>query len=393
MAWTFNKHYRVHLTAAALIGAVILVASTPLPTVAKINDALWLSLAPAPAAKGPVCEQHQSSQPAPERKSSGWSGRPEGSAKETVGGYGSRSQSSKPQSASSRGGGTGSGRWGGKSRRIPEFESEHRAVPVRKYFLKGPALSDQAEAFLLHPDGSHEQIDLTAASQKGVSFKTPLKDDAFHGANNLYVIDRQVIDGVLTVRVAKWITIHHSCGWGHDYRNTQERIAPLSLASVPLEIVIDNLWDGNFHVRTHSGDTLKVQVLTHGSPVKDAEVTVTTAKKWSLRSKTDENGIAPVQMIRDYYPSAWNVFKRTKRGRMTITAQYRAEQSGEFQGQSYSRVHYITTLPWKYTPASADYASYAFGLAMGTLSFTVAGVGIYAFRARRKRPYQRITLD
>ncbi len=364
-------------------------------TKAKINDALWLTLAPVASSKEVVCDEHQApSSPASSRNTENKTTRrktaPKAVAADTTTRGGPSAQKAE------RGNKYQAKRTGGRPGRpagTAKFESEHRAIPVRTYYLKGPALSVQAEAYLLHPDGSSEEIVLPRDSQGRVTYNTPLKDDRLHGANNLYVVDRQVKDKVLTVRVAKWMTIHHSCGWGHDYRNTPARIEPLSLATIPLEIVIDDLWDGNFHVRTQSGDTLNAKVLLHGKPLKGAEVTITTDKKWSHRSITTDKGIAPVQLIRDYYPPTWGSFKRAKRGRMTVMAQHRAELAGEYMGQPYERVHFISTLPWKYTPASSDYTSYAFGLAIGTLALSVAGIGVYGYRERRKRPYRGINLD
>jgi len=76
-----------------------------------------------------------------------------------------------------------------------------------------------------------------------------------------------------------------------------------------------------------------------------------------------------------------------------VTAEYEADLKGSYQNKSYDRTSYIATLPWKYSPSRQDYSSYSFGLLIGSLSLTVSGIGVYAYRERRKKPYKRITFD
>ena len=118
-----------------------------------------------------------------------------------------------------------------------------------------------------------------------------------------------------------------------------------------------------------------------------------TEQKWVKEVVTGKDGTASLQLIRDYYPASWSDFKRTKRGEFQVTALYEAEEQGVFKGLEYERVRYITTLPWKYSPARADYSSYGLGLMIGLLGFTLTGGGIYFYRERRKNPYRGISLE
>lgn len=330
----------------------------PMEVNAKEKDTLWLSVSPAAVASDPDCKLHGA---LPVKKS------------KVVG---------KPE-----------GVHGGKSQEPQRFESEHRSTPVRTYYLNGPTLSTEAEAYVLHPDGSSKQLKVKYAPQASITLKTPLDDERTHGANNIYVIDKQVDDGVLTIQSAKWLVINHNCSWGHDYRNDNNRKTAHALAQVPLEIVIDGLWDANFHADAKSGENLDILVTSEGIPVKGAKVTVTTEKGWTKLSRTGADGIAKVQLIRDYYPKGWGNFKRNQQGSFTVKAEYCKDEVGQYNDQPYAQVHYIATFPWKYSPARADYQSYAFGLGLGAFSMCFAGIGIYSFRERRKRPYQVIDLE
>lgn len=282
------------------------------------------------------------------------------------------------------------GKWSGVR---SEHESEHRAVPVRTYWLNPADVSPGIRAYLVHPDAAVEEIAINRKELTKISFAMPFGDGPIHGGNFVYVIDRQAADGVLTVRTAKWLTIHHSCGWGHKHRSEAERLRSQSLPSAPLDIVINGLWDGNFHSTIMAGDTLDIRVLSEGMPVKDASIRVTTEKEWTKEVKTDNNGKASLQLARDYYPDSLLDFKRDKKSSFKIVARYEIKKRGEYNNQPYETIRYVTTFPWRYYPPRREYSSYSYGLLIGTLSFGVGGAGIYAYRERRKKPFKGTVFD
>ena len=284
-----------------------------------------------------------------------------------------------------------SGKPGGQPQ--PTMESEHRPVPKRTYHLTEYRRLADVTAYVRRPDGSVIEPELRLGVNPTVSFPTPFGDGPVHGANNVYVVEQGVVNNVLVIRTAKWITMHHSCGWGHDGKFDETLINPQSFDTIPFEIVVEDLWDPNFHARVTSGDQLRIRVLSFGKPVPGAKVTLTTDKGWSKTVVSDKDGVASVQLIRDYYPSSWTEFHRTHRGKFLVTARYDAEQQGTYKGKSYERISYVSTHPWKYSPSQRDYSSYSYGLLVGTLAMIVSGVGVYAYRERRKRPYKGIVFD
>lgn len=304
------------------------------------------------AAKGPACEQHAAS-PQPRGKK----------------------------------GKTGGGR------PAPLFESEHRPVAKRTYYFNEHRRRAIIKAYIRRPNGEVVEPEIFLGYNPHVSFSTPFGDGPVHGPNSVYVVEQGVENSVLTIRSAKWITVHHNCGWGHDGKFEETLVNPQPLDIVPFEIMIDKLWDTNFHLSVASGDRLGITVLSYGKPVAGAVVTVSSEKGWSKRVVTDKKGKTAVQLIRDYYPPLWSSFKRTHRGEFLVTAQYESDQQGHFRNASYERVHYITTLPWQYSPSSRDYASYSYGLGLGVLGMTVSGFGVYIYRERRRKPYKGISFD
>lgn len=272
-------------------------------------------------------------------------------------------------------------------------ESEHRPVAQRTYYFNEHRRRAIIKAYVRRPSGEVIEPQLRLGYQPNVSYSTPFGNGPVHGANSVYLVEQGIEDGVFTIRTAKWITMHHSCGWGHDGKFDKSLTIPQPLETIPFEIVIDKLWDTNFHLSVTSGDRMGITVLSYGKPVAGAVVSLSTEKGWSKRAVTDKEGRVAIQMIRDYYPSSWSAFKRTHRGEFLITARYNADRQGSFRGDSYRRVGYITTLPWQYSPSPRDYSSYAYGLALGLLGMSLSGFGVYIYRERRRKPYKGISFD
>lgn len=282
----------------------------------------------------------------------------------------------------------------GNGKRNGEGHSEHRAASERTWYLNLHELHQGAEVVVLRPDNRCVEGSISH-NKDGWSLVVDTKplDGSLDGVFNLYVIDRAVSDGILTIRAAKANMINHSCGWGHTFKFDQERIRPKKAGVVPLELVAENLWDRNFHSKTMSGDRLLVQVLRNGKPAPNASVMFTTNSGWTRSVIADEEGKAAIQLIRDYYPATWSLFDARKFGAILVTAVVETSEKGVYQGKTYTRTRMVATLPWKYTQQRKEYSSYANGLLIGGLFAVASGAGIYAYRERRKRPCREVTFD
>lgn len=329
------------------------------PVTAGIDTPLWLSLAPLPAAPGPDCCEAPAAM----------AGRPERV--------------------------TPNGRPGGKPGGMTAIhESEHRPLPMRTYWLNSGNLQPDAKAYVRHPDGSFDELAIESRDNGlCVTLSTPMGDGPYHGANTVYVVEKSVKDGVLTVRVAQWLTIHHSCGWGHDHKFDPERLTAAPLPQVPFQIVLAGLWDGNFHSHVMSGETLSVMALHDSQPAAGARISLTTEKQWTKTLRTNPDGSATFQLIRDYYPANWDVFDRERKNSFKLSATYETTEHGEYAGLPYQQVRYIATFPWRYYPSRTEYSSLGAGLALGTVFMVGGGAGFYTYRQRRQQPYRGIVLD
>ena len=117
-------------------------------------------------------------------------------------------------------------------------------MPIRKYWLNRTDLSPDIKAYLLRPSGELEPIaPAFTPSGASISFQTPMGDGPFHGVHNLYVVDRFLAGREQIVRTAKWITIHHNCGWGHDYKYDEEKIEAKGVIIIKRVVVRDDRLD------------------------------------------------------------------------------------------------------------------------------------------------------
>jgi hypothetical protein len=343
------------------------------PVLANPGDVIWI--APARAAQKGAGQRGQGHHPAEHSIGDARQGANHSHA-------GQKEKSGRPSGSSDGHGGHGSA--------DSRFESEHRALPVRTYQILPKQLLPNARARMLLADGTEKDLDIETCHTNVFSLKMDMDDGPMHGPNNIYIVDQRVKDGVLEVRTAKWLTVHHSCSWGHDYRNDPERLKARPLGDAPLDIVVDNLWDGNFHNGLHSGDDLVIHVFSYGKPVAGATVTITSEKGWTNRRKTDAAGTARVQLIRDYYPAKWQLFNRTKLGRLALTAEFSEDGKSSYSGEEFNKTHYLTSFSWKYVPASEDYSSYGYGLLVGSLGFVGSGFTIFQYRLKRRKIRKKV---
>jgi hypothetical protein len=284
-------------------------------------------------------------------------------------------------------GGSGSQAHGG-------HESEHRPQPVRTYCLSTCEISDEAEAYITRPEGAAEKLSIERDGHEvKVTVRTPMGEGPAHGANTVYLIDQSVKDGTLQIETAKWLTIHHNCGWGHDHKFNAARLVSQPFTGAPLEIVADNLWDYNFHSNVMSGDMISFRVLSFGQPAPGATVTVESDRGWRKTITTDKEGNGSFQLVRDYYPDSWQHFDRSKQGKLKMTARYATDDAGQYAGKSYDRTLMSSTFAWRYSPARREYASMVYGLMIAFLSMALSGFGVYYYRERRKKPYREIEFD
>jgi hypothetical protein len=242
-------------------------------------------------------------------------------------------------------------------------------------------------------------MDGVIIKEKGVAalkIDQRLMDGSQDGVFTVYVVDRKVEKDILQVRTAKMCLINHTCSWGHKFRRKyihHERQKAKFSPEAPFEIVGEDLWDEYVHNSARSGEVILFTLLLQGRPIPASTLKVKSGTGWSRGFTTDNNGTARVQLIRDYYPETWSAFKRSQRMALLVSAEREVEESGEFQGQTYRKIHYSTTFPWRYQLRRNEYSSYTYGIGIAAFCTVGAGLGVLFYRERRRRPYREVVFD
>jgi hypothetical protein len=241
---------------------------------------------------------------------------------------------------------------------------------------------------LIDPKGQVSQQEVSVDKEHGLLDITfPMPEEGFY---NVYASGQQVNDGERQFQIAKAEVLKHSCREGHD--NIQEKMPPRHNAAIALEIVRERRPKEDFHTRIGFGDTVAFVVLRNGKPQPDAEVTLTTALGWTKRALSDGQGRVSYTMIRDYFPP-WRMFNKRHAQPYLVKAEYRQQESGELDGQSYDHTLYCASFTGSYFPSRRDYESYAYGLTIGLFMLVFSGLAVYLYRRRRIRPYREVCFD
>lgn len=247
--------------------------------------------------------------------------------------------------------------------------------------------SDGALPSLCLIDGSGRRQDLTATKENDLyHVKVELPELGFY---NAYLVNRSVNGGILDVGVAKAELLKGSC----CVKNANDEVTRTSINdSAPLELVRSHLPEEGLFTRLASGDSLKFTVLSNGKPQPGATVTMITQQGWRKTAVSDADGRVGFTLIRDYFPS-WEDFQRRHKETFLVVAEREEAAGGELNGIPYGSARYRTTLAGNYYPSSADYRSYAIGIAVGLFVVAFGGLGIYLYRRRRLKPYREVRFN
>jgi len=166
-----------------------------------------------------------------------------------------------------------------------------------------------------------------------------------------------------------------------DEEYNKEKMSAKSIEEVPFDILRLRADDETFYSRPQSGERLRFLVLKDAKPLAKATLTLTTEFGWQKVLYTDKDGIAEVQLIKDYLPE-WDNFNKRFREKFLVTAtfsqsddKYKASYTGEFM------------------PSRSEYQSYAYGLIITLVLLVVLSVGVYLYRMRVQKPFKEVTFD
>lgn len=269
-------------------------------------------------------------------------------------------------------------------------ERGRQGVSVKRLWLREggapasaayPQPGEDADVAVIGIDGKNLTPELFKVdSGGGITF--PMAEEGFY---NAYLINRRIEDDVLKTSIVKAEVLKHSCSEGHDPALTAERMPPQAHADIALEIIRERSPGEDFHTRMRSGDEVIFRVHYNGGPAAGARVSLTTQQGWSKQVMADADGRAMFGLIRDYYPD-WHEFDKRHYEAFLVTAEYRADEPGEFQGAPFRQAHYTATLPGTFYPSELEYSSYLVGLIVALVAAALVAGGVFFYRLKQSRP-------
>ncbi|DAB39922.1 MAG TPA: hypothetical protein CFH81_06795 [Sulfurovum sp. UBA12169] len=269
------------------------------------------------------------------------------------------------------------------------------AVPTQKVWLVYGENFGQ-NTCIGKPDGElslydtfNKEATLSTAIQNNCasySFKMP-----HNGYYNLFFNSSKVEEDTLHYKSAKleFLNGNHGLADVYEPRKSQPFIGDKN--KIDLIRVRDKKEDSFFYTHS-SGDLLRFKALLNNKPLANAEIKVSVDTGWTKDLKTDKEGIAAFNIIKDYFPK-WSEFDKRHKGMLLISLSYDDNSSGILNGVNYSKTKYTLTYPLSFYPNENEYKSYKDGLIIAMLTLLLASFIAYRFRRNRTKPFSEVRYD
>jgi len=241
-----------------------------------------------------------------------------------------------------------------------------------------------AEFFCYTPHGELQSCRVDSSK----IYLEPGFSNPVEGYYNLYMIHKDVRNDTLFVQIAKAELLNHACRNGH--KDVDEKIRPRIYPElIPLEITRRRTRLENLHFFVSSGDKLIYEVSWLSKPLMNAPVTFNTHHGWQKTILSNQEGMAELQLIQDYF-TPWEELESRKIYHYLAVAEYTEEKKGEYEGKSYRYTHYTTTLSDGYYPSKIMYSSLSWALGLSLFFSLLIVGGVILYRRRRTRVYREL---
>jgi len=242
--------------------------------------------------------------------------------------------------------------------------------------------------FYLYSPAGEETKGQFSTKEKSAFLTYTSKEEGYY---NGYLIVKHVSNDTLYVDIAKAEMLNHSCRNGH--KNVRKKIGPDTYPkTIPAEIIRERNLSENFHYFASSGDKVDYQFLVDGKAVEGARLCFNTQTGWKKILLTDENGNCTFQILQDYF-SPWQELNNRKVYDYVIFGETTLPQTGNFNGQEYSFVHYTSSLSDGYRPAKTMYLSMFWAFVVFMVTVIISVVGIFIYKLNRNKIYKEVRFD
>lgn len=256
--------------------------------------------------------------------------------------------------------------------------SAKKVIPTKKLYLayenrgKKALYPTKNISFYVFDKNQTEKDIIEEKSRGKTLYKFEVPGNGYY---NLFAIEKTKLNDNNYYKVAKLEFLVGKHGTEDVYSEDIKKELNQNVSRIDL-IRIKDANEDSFFYRISMGDTLRFKAIFDNKPLKNALLKIKLQSGWVKSFKTDENGIAKITLIRDYFPN-WEEYNKRFKQEFLLTLEH-----------DIGNDKFILTYPAYYYPNKSDYESYAFALTILILTMILAGFIIYRFRKNRTNPFK-----
>ena len=220
----------------------------------------------------------------------------------------------------------------------------------------------------------------------------------YKGNYHLFLKHQEVVDGVLNVQLSTHRLYNKegnlSCSWTKEVRGktSDSRYLSEPLPQLPFQLMMEKtIHKHHVNCCLYVGDIIPLKVYYKGELLKDVPVDVELESGWKNTIKPNNEGMMMVEIPKSTYEQEKGDKKRSEK--LLVSATYDVNESGVYNGKSYTSVHYAMTIPLSFgdTPLEYESKTLAFATVIGVM--LVFSLGFYYNRRRKRKTPKEIYFD
>jgi len=283
-----------------------------------------------------------------------------------------------------------------KKKKCCEVKSD--LSPQKEFSLKSGSLHKNEKLkdlsgsilYIRDMDGKIEEHNLTGSK---ITFIPQYK-----GNYHLFVERRSVQDGTLNVELSSLRMYNKegniSCSWGKEVRGktSDSRYLSEPLPQLPFQLIMEkSIHRHHINCCLYAGDIAPFKVYYKGELLHDVPLSVEMESGWTNVIEPSDEGTVSFEIPRSTYAPDKGDKKRSEK--LLVSASYDTNESGVFEGNTYSKVHYTMTIPLSFgnSPLEYESKSLAFATVIGVM--LVFSLGLYYNRRRKRKTLKEIYFD
>jgi hypothetical protein len=277
-------------------------------------------------------------------------------------------------------------------------EAKLGSTPQKELTVKSGTLQENekiknlsgAVLYIRDMDGKIEEHNLSGSK---ITF-TP----QYKGNYHLFLKYQEVVDGVLNVQLSTHRLYNKegnlSCSWTKEVRGktSDSRYLSEPLSQLPFQLMMEKtIHKHHVNCCLYVGDIIPLKVYYKGELLKNIPIVAELESGWVNTIKPNDEGVVMVEIPKSTYEQEKGDKKRSEK--LLVSAMYDVNESGVYDGKSYTSAHYVMSIPLSFgdTPLEYESKTLAFATVIGVM--LVFSLGFYYNRRRNRKTPKEIYFD